>query len=176
MKNEYEVRGDITAIIINSPKYGRKEALINTSKLQRAKDFPNTWYVSWNRITKSFYVYGATYENRKEKRVHLHRWVTNDNRGMIVDHFNHETLDNTDLNLRIVTGSGNQQNKKSANKNSKSGIRGVHWCRLYNKWVARITIERKTIHVGYFETIDSAEVAVLKARKKYMPNSQEASA
>lgn len=173
MKNEYEVRGELTAIIIESPKYGRLEALISTSSLNKVLSFPNSWNAQYSKANSSFYVQGNTYEKNKQKKIILHRWLTNAPVGMVVDHINHNTLDNTNSNLRVITSAGNQQNKKGANKNSKSGILGVSWYSPNSKWLARVMIKRKAIHVGYFDNLETAEKAVVEARKRYMPYSKE---
>ena len=55
MKNDFEIRGDVTAIFINSPKYGTKEVLISTNKLKRAQEI-GSWRVNWNQKAKAFYV------------------------------------------------------------------------------------------------------------------------
>lgn len=176
MKNEYEIRGEVTAIIINSPKYGRQEAIISTSKLDRVKEFPNTWLVYYENHTKSLYVMGnAPKENGKRKSIYLHRWVTNSPDGMQVDHINHNSLENTDSNLRIVTLAENMQNKNTYTNNT-SGVRGVIWDKESNKWYARVGVKNKKKSIGRFDTIEEAEKAVIEARKKYMPYSQESTA
>lgn len=168
MNNEYEVRGDVTAIIINSPKYGRFETLISTNKLDRVKEFTNSWFVIYSKITKSFYVYGNTpVVKTKRYIVSLHRWITNAQKGLVVDHINHNTLDNTDHNLRVVTKDQNQQNRKGAQSNSKSGIRGVCWGKSQNKWKAQINVDGEKVIVGYFKTIQEAEEAVKHSREKH---------
>lgn len=180
MKNEYEVRGDVTAIIVNSAKYGRFESLISTNKLERANEFIGSWYVSWAPSTKSFYVSGNVYVNGrggKQTTVTLHRWITNVTKGKHVDHINHDTLNNTDNNLRICTNAENKQNMKGARLDNKtSGIRGVSWHKCKNNWRAQIGIKGKIIHIGSFDNLEEAEEAVKVARAKYMPYSQEASA
>lgn len=176
MKNDYEIRGDMTAIIINSPKYGRLEALISTNKLDRAKEFPNSWYANWDKIANTFYVVGnLLIGNGKQTLVMFHRWVTNIPRGMVVDHKNHDGLINTDDNLRICTHAENQQNRKGAQMNSKSGIRGVFWNKNAKKWQAHIRLQGKQIYLGRFDDIVDAEQAVIEARLKYMPYSKEVS-
>lgn len=175
MKNEYEVRGDVTAIIINSPKYGRHETLVSTSKLDLVKEFTGSWYVNWNNSAKSFYVVGnALIVNGKRKSIFLHRWVTNAPCGMVVDHINHDTLDNTFPNLRIITNAQNMQNRKGARSNSKSGIRGVEWDEYKKKWRVRVRVNGSNKHIGYFDTTKEAEQVSVEARSKYMPFSKEA--
>jgi hypothetical protein len=174
MKNEYEIRGDTIAIIINSPKHGRLEALIDTDNLALVDKFPNSWYAKYDKATRSFYVHGHVSGARSnDKKEMLHRLITNAPSGMVVDHINHNTLDNRRENLRVVSSAQNQQNR-SIHKKSKSGIRGVTWSHKSQKWQAKIKVNNKVRHLGAFETVEEAAVAVKKGRAKYMPYSQEA--
>lgn len=174
MKNSYEIRGDVTTIFINSPKYGVKEALISTNKLDRAKEFPNSWYVGLSKGTNTFYVQGKMpCINGKQKVITLHRWITGAPDGMQVDHRYHDGLNNLDDNLRVCTRAENQQNRKGAPSNSKSGIRGVTWHKRDKIWQSHVVINGKKIYLGIFYDIKLAERAVKEARKKYMPFSKE---
>jgi hypothetical protein len=92
---------------------------------------------------------------------------------MEVDHKNHNALDNTDDNLRVCTSAENQQNKKGAYANNKSGIRGVCWKKDNKKWLAHFQINGVKKHIGLFTNIEDAEQAVIEARMKHMPYSQE---
>jgi hypothetical protein len=175
MKNDYEVRGEVTAIFLKSPKYGDMEVLISTNKLDRAKEIPNSWTVAWREDCNTFYVMGSmTRLDGRTKKHLLHRWINNVNKGIEIDHFDHNGLNNTDNNLRLATSSENKQNKKSARSDSTSGIRGVFWNKHHNRWMAKIKVDGKQIHVGLFKDIGEAERAVKEARRKYMPFSQEA--
>lgn len=169
MKNEYEIRGDITAIIINSPKYGRLETLISTNKLQKVNEFEGKWFVTLKKGTQSFYVQGhMPIVNGKHSLVKLHRWVTDAPTGFVVDHMQYNTLDNTDSNLRVITNGENLQNRKGPDRDNKSGVRGVCWNKRTKKWIARV----KQILIGSFDSIHEAEKAVVEARRKHMPYSQ----
>lgn len=172
MKNDYELRGEITAIFIKSPKYGTLETVISSINVDRVKEFPNTWCVTFNKTKNLFYVVGKL----NNKTICLHRFITEAPEGMEVDHINHDTLDNTNSNLRVVTVSENQQNRIGATKTSKSGIRGVSWNRHANKWSARVKINGKHTIVGYFNSVEEAESAVIMERSRRMPFSKEASA
>ena len=176
MKNAIEARGGITAIIINSPKYGRKETLISTNKLERAQDYVGSWGVSWSPKSKTFSILGnLSVGNGKYKRVQLHRWITEAPDGMFVDHINHDTLNNTNDNLRICTNSENQQNRKGSDSDNKSsGIRGVTWNKRHGKWYSQLRVNGKQIHLGCFEKLADARSAAEGARAKYMPFSVEA--
>jgi hypothetical protein len=176
MKNEYEIRGDVTAIIMNSPKYGRVETLISTSQLERAQQFGVRWHPFAIKGTQSFYAEcnSPMVNGKRSKKIRLHRWITNAPDGMVVDHRNHDTLDNTDSNLRVCTQLENQQNRQGPTRSGKSGIRGVTWHKYRNKWQAAIRINNISIHVGSFADIRDAEEAVKKARADMMPYSLEA--
>lgn len=176
MKNEYEVRGDVTAIILRSPKYGTMETLITTNRLERAQEFGGIWCLYYSPDTKTFYVQGSSpMVNYERKTVKLHRWITNAPKGMKVDHRNHDTLNNTDDNLRICTHKENAQNRKIANTSNKSsGIRGVSWHKQEKKWRAVVRVNGKQIHLGCYVDIEDAEHASKEGRAKYMPFSDEA--
>jgi hypothetical protein len=166
LKNNYEIRGDITAIFLKRRNKEVVETLISTSDLPKVMEYPNTWCFNYRG-----YVTGTRTVNKIKKHAVLHRWIFDDPKGMVIDHINHDTLNNTRENLRVVTQSENLQNRKGAMKNSKSGIRGVCWNKIRKKWQVQITTNKKLIHVGYFEDIKLAENAVVDARKKYMPYS-----
>jgi hypothetical protein len=171
MKNVFEIRGDITTIILKSPKYGIMETLISTSKLERAMMFPGTWGVAKNK--SGFYVQGQSYENGKEKTIYLHRFITNAPPGYSVDHINRNPLDNRDENLRIVTHAENLQNQK-VRVDNRTGYRGVTYMKEFNKYRARIRVNGEYIYLGYYDTAEEAAEVASQARSKMMPFSQDA--
>jgi hypothetical protein len=171
VKNKYEIRGEVTAIFLKSPKYGAMETLISTTKLDMVKEFPNTWRPIYDKSTGLFYVRGSL--NRKS--LAIHRLITNAPFGMQVDHINHDTLNNTDQNIRVITQAQNLQNQRGSQKNSKSGVRGVNWHKHMKKWVAKVKVNRKFVYLGYYHDIEEAERVVKEARARLMPYSNEAS-
>lgn len=166
MKNEYEIRGEITAIFLNRRDGTRLETIIDTENLSKIKD--HTWIAALDKKTKSYYVQCNTSSNSTFK---LHRFLFNNPNGFVIDHINHDTLNNTKANLRAITIAQNAQNKKGAQSNSESGIRGVSFNKMANKWHARVVVNYRKFNLGYFDDIKEAEKAVIEGRKKYMPYS-----
>jgi len=78
-----------------------------------------------------------------------------------VDHKNGIVDDNSWENLREVSTACNQQNCKMS-KNNKSGFNGVYWHKHAGKWYARIMINQKNIHIGYYATATDAAIARVK--------------
>jgi hypothetical protein len=170
MKNKYEVRGDITAIFINSPKHGDLETIISTAKLEVALSFPNTWYARYEPKTNSFYAVGnMTIEKNKRRTFGLHQWVMSRPKNMVIDHLNHETLNNLDENLRVVTKAQNSQNRIGSTRANVSGVRGVRWSKREQKWQVRMKVNGKESQFGTFKTVGEAEELSKEIRKKYMP-------
>lgn len=98
--------------------------------------------------------------------VFMHRLIMNPDKSEVVDHINHNPLDNRKNNLRICTQHQNTMNCKIPSNNS-SGIKGVTYDNYYKKWVAFIGINHKKKTLGYFTNIDDAIETRLKAEKEY---------
>jgi hypothetical protein len=174
VRNKYEVRGNVTAIIINSKTHGLHETLISTKSLERANEF-SSWHVSFDNKNQTFYVQGTIVVGKgKRKTISLHRWLTYALDGMEVDHIDLNTLNNTDENLRVITSAENRQNR-NLDKHNVSGYRNVSWYKNRDMWKVSIRFEGKQKHIGYFRDINEANQAAIEARRKYMPYSQEAS-
>lgn len=69
-------------------------------------------------------------------------------------------------NLREVTQTCNSRNC-NINKNNTSGITGVYFNKVFNKWVAAITIRSKTIYIGGYVDIEDAVRARYEAEIKF---------
>lgn len=82
------------------------------------------------------------------KGHYLHRVVLAARRGQIVDHVNHDRLDNRRANLRLVSASQNGLNRRGPPKNNTSGILGVSFDRRRDSW--RASLRGKTL--GRFRT------------------------
>lgn len=72
-----------------------------------------------------------------------------------IDHVNHLKTDNRIENLRDVSPQENDKNKKLA-KNNNSGFTGVVWFKRTQKWRANIYVNKRCIHLGYFNDINDA--------------------
>lgn len=84
-----------------------------------------------------------------------------------IDHINGNGLDNTINNLRDVSHGENLKNLKLSNKNT-SGFNGVRFLKQRNKWVAKIQVEGKCIHLGCFDNKKDAVAARIEANKTYL--------
>ena len=96
----------------------------------------------------------------------LHTTIIDRASGMNIDHINRNRLDNRKSNLRVCTISENRRNSSLSRKNT-SGISGVSWFKKTSQWRARITVDKKEIHLGCFSNKDDAIKARLLAEKKY---------
>lgn len=177
MKNDYEIRGDVTAIFLNRKSGASMETIIDTDDLPKAKEFKGTWYGAFYKNGNCYRVQGndRTCKSGSQKNVMFHRFITDAPDGLLVDHINHDTSDNRRSNLRFATNSENQQNRLGAAKNNKSsGVRGVKWHKRNRAWKASVIVNKKEHLIGYFKNKEEAAIAVAEARAKLMPYSQEA--
>ena len=97
----------------------------------------------------------------------LHRIIMNvTDTNIIVDHINHNGLDNRKSNLRICTNQENICNCEIP-KNNKSGCKGVYWAKDKQKWTVQVTINNKTKYIGRFDSLEDAIKARQEASKEY---------
>ena len=96
---------------------------------------------------------------RRQCKVQMHRQILNVPQGVLVDHINHNGLDNRKANLRLVTIEQNAWNKRKQRGNCTSKYKGVSWHKMSRRWYARIVHKRKWISIGYFDDELSAAKA-----------------
>lgn len=82
-----------------------------------------------------------------------------------IDHINGNRADNRIENLRNVTVEINNQNRRTAHKNSKTGVLGVIK-KPSGKFFAEIRVKGKKIHLGSFDDCQQASEAYLKAKRE----------
>lgn len=86
--------------------------------------------------------------------------------NIIVDHIDGNPKNNRRYNLRICTKQENCFNRKVQIRNT-SGVTGVCWSKVQNKWQAKIGVNYKYIHLGYYEKFEDAVLARLEGEYKY---------
>ncbi len=118
------------------------------------EDFDFLEQFKWWAKFKSNTIYVET--RIEGKLIKLHSLLLNNPAGsaFVVDHINHNGLDNQRHNLRLATHAQNMANSQS-NTNT-SGFRGVMWRKDTKKWAAGLCCKGVKYHLGYFETKEAA--------------------
>lgn len=102
---------------------------------------------------------------KRTNNILLHRLILSYPKHLI-DHINHNTIDNRKINLREVTNSQNGMNH-SIGSNNTSGVSGVNWDKHLGKWRARITVNYQRIDLGAYNKFEDAVKARKDAEEKY---------
>lgn len=138
-----------------------------------------TWLLKNSIRVKVGGIAGSVVENKKSKksyryitisygryRAHRLAWLymTGEFPKGEIDHINHNGVDNRWCNLRDVTKLENLKNM-SAYSNNTSGVAGIYWHKLREKWMAGIKLNGKSKCLGYFDSFFDA-VCVRKSAEK----------
>ena len=83
-----------------------------------------------------------------------------------IDHINGNPSDNRPCNLRVVTRSQQNMNKKPSRTN-KFGVPGVCFYPRFNLYNARVRVNGRRISLGYYKTLDEAYEVYKKAVEQY---------
>lgn len=120
-------------------------------------------------LRKGYRVVGITYNGRfMSCKVHHVVWKLMGREfeaGKVIDHKNGNRDDNRIRNLRSVTPSQNNQNKK-LQSNNRTGVAGVQKT-VCGTYLARITVNRKGICLGTYSDINDAVAARKEAERVY---------
>lgn len=104
-----------------------------------------------------------------EEKYYAHRLVWLYVYGYLpeqVDHIDGNRLNNKLSNLREAKGSQNHYNKKIMSNNT-SGYKGGFYCRQKKKWCARIQVDGKSKHLGFFNCPTAAHISYYHGAKKH---------
>lgn len=148
--------------VVEVPLTQGQEAIIDAEDWELVKG--HNWQAQYNKKTRSYYA-GAyiAVDNGKQQTIRMHRLILNAPKGMMVDHWNHNTLDNRKCNLRLCNNSQNQHNSRMRVDNSTS-FKGVK--RHGNRWRADISYNKKRFLLGVFDSPEEAYAAYCKAAIK----------
>jgi hypothetical protein len=114
----------------------------------------------WCASKKSGKVY-AMRRTKEGRTVYMHREIMNAPKGTMVDHIDHNTLNNRRCNLRVVTPDQNYAN--AGPHGGASGFVGVY--PRGQRWEAGITWRGKHYYLGSFP--DPVEAAKARDHKAY---------
>ena len=115
----------------------------------------------------AWYAVSCTRRGKRRSYLLMHRFIMKPPRGLVVDHINHDGLDNRRANLRIVTQQQNSWNSRKGLNQGKSKYKGVSWDSDNQKWAATIRIHGKCKRLGFFKDEISAAKAYDAAAKKH---------
>ncbi len=105
----------------------------------------------------------------KGKDYKIHRLIFLLHHGYLpefIDHIDNNKTNNRVENLREVTRSENQRNRKLG-KDNKSGHKNVAWHKSSQKWRVCIRAYPKSIYIGSFDDLELADLVAHEARYKY---------
>lgn len=120
------------------------------------------WYYFAHRRTA--YAYRKEYGT--QKTIYMHRQIMSAIKGDVIDHINSNGLDNRRSNLRLVTHSQNQQNRRPA-INAVSKYKGVWLNKNSNLWIAEICVQGTHKLLGSYCTQREAATAYNQAATHY---------
>lgn len=114
----------------------------------------------WLMTPQGYVVASFVDKNKKRRTISMSRLILEKQlkRGLVVDHKNHDPLDNRRKNIRVCTVWQNCTNRISS---SKHGYKGVfdHGIEYKNRWGAYVKSRGKMHHFGYYKTIEEAALA-----------------
>lgn len=142
--NEFILFGSFAVMIVKRQNGDVFEVLLDLDDVERVKNHNTSWCAYPCSNTGRVYIKDAY-------SIGIHRFIVGAKDGEIVDHINHDSMDNRKCNLRITDYAENAFNRAGASIRSQTGVRGVQPVR--DKY--RVLIART--HYGYFDTLEEAK-------------------
>jgi len=96
-----------------------------------------------------------------KKKLRIYQLFLEYEKPLMIDHKDHDGLNNLLSNLRIVSNRTNCENRSKVK--NKHGYVGLSWHSRDKIWSSTIQVNGKRVHLGNFQTKEEAA----KAREKY---------
>lgn len=139
-------------------------AIVDDEDYERFGGFK--WCASKGVADRTYYAVRATTgPHPTRKTIRLHRAILGAPAGTQVDHVNRDGLDNRRANLRLATRSQNRANSEKRIDGLASRFKGVCWERSRGRWMARIGVDGRKRHLGYFDDEEQAARAYDRAAR-----------
>ena len=134
-------------------------SLIDDCDIEKCKKY--IWHVNNYGYVKSI----LPSSNGVRKEIFMHRYILDADKKYKVDHKSLIKLDNRRCNIRLCTSADNSHNQPK--RAGTSFYKGVHIDRRTRRWIAAITTNYKTHHIGSFVSEVQAAYAYDRAAVIY---------
>ena len=144
-----------------------REMSLTKGKVAIVDDADYDWLNQWkwyatNPAGKGWRAQRDSGGRKSKVRLAMSRVIMGVNPGdsRVVDHINHNSLDNRRENLRIVTVTQNNMNVRG-HRDSETGEKGVHINKSSqtNPYRVQIQADKKRLHIGCYPTMEAAKCA-----------------
>ena len=123
--------------------------LVDDADYDAVRRFP------WRLNSKGYVMYTCT-EDGQRHEVYLHRYLAQPWRRQVVDHLDHDPLNNTRANLRRCSVQENLRHRRRFS-NNECGFKGVTARR--SQWLARIYVNDRALKLGTYDDLLAAAQA-----------------
>lgn len=124
-----------------------------------------TWYAIRKPTRREAGCRMSTGYSDRRPAIRMHRVVMDAPGNLMVDHINHNGLDNRRCNLRLADDFQNQYNRRVSVAN-KTGYKGVSYIKADRKWSATIRCMGNRNYLGRFDSPEAANAAYVQASKR----------
>lgn len=162
----------VAAVLKYDPETGKLWWLERPAELFKCARHAAAWNGKWAgreaftaKVSKGYlsgFIFGKSYRAHRVAWLLFHGFWPVDQ----IDHLDGNPQNNRIKNLRAVTERENSKNRRMSSANS-SGVSGVNWDRITQKWHARIGVDGASIHLGFFSDKTEASAARRDAEAKY---------
>ena len=148
---------------------GRVKKLASVTMRNNGRPLPRKERILSEKVDKDGYLNVTLRKNNKGRMFRLHRLVAHafisDPHGYQINHINEIKDDNRVENIEVVTARENTT--YSTSKKMTGAYKYNPPDHVSTKWVSRISIEGRQLHLGYYETELEAHEAYLVALDKH---------